>query len=494
MIRSIISGGQTGADRGALDASIYCGVPHGGWCPKGRLAEDGAIPLKYALQEMRSKDYLKRTEQNVIDSDCTLIFTYGPPSRGTKRTLEFTAKHGKSCHLVDLKTMNGDQAVEGIISWLNGQIEEHEYPPPPRHPVLNVAGPRESNVPGIADKVCAIVVQVLIRSNPDCRRHYPMTTPDESGEAIPEVAELISESSDVPDDGQWKADSLRSLDNITSVVLDAVLFAARRHVVQLRKDGKTPYINHPLEVAQILSREGKVGDPEMLAAALLHDTVEDTDTSPEEIDRQFGPKVRILVMELTEDKSLPKAERRNQTIQHAETLSARAKQIKIADLIANVRSLKTAPPADWKEGDVLAYLSWADAVQKSCSGINRGLDEAYRVSSAALGQLRYYPGDEVQLREVEIECTGLDEETARAVFAMAVVAAGPNEDGKSYLGAITDHFEPQNVYAYRAPAVPCWFVRLSRAGPPFILDGTSFIVAITKDSMDVVGKWYESWG
>jgi len=227
MIKKIVSGGQTGADRGGLDAAIYCHIPHGGWCPKGRLAEDTPIPERYQLTETRSKDYLRRTEQNVIDSDCTLVFTYGPPSRGTKRTIQFTEKHGRSCQVVDLKVLNSEQAVDGIVAWLNGQIEEHEYPAPPRHPVLNVAGPRESNIPGIADKVCAIVVQVLIRTNPDCRRHYPMTVPEEGGSHLPEIAELLA-ASEPEDDGEWRADGLQALDGVTGLVLDAALFANRR--------------------------------------------------------------------------------------------------------------------------------------------------------------------------------------------------------------------------------------------------------------------------
>jgi hypothetical protein len=175
MITKIVSGGQTGADRGALDAAIYCEVSYDGWMPKGRLAEDGTVPARYNLKEMRSKDYLKRTEQNVIDSDCTLVFSFGPPSGGTKRTVMFAEKHEKSCHIADLSIGDSAWIVDQICQWLLGNIEETEFPAPPRHPALNVAGPRESKLPGISDKVTAIMVQVLIRINPDCRRCYPMT-------------------------------------------------------------------------------------------------------------------------------------------------------------------------------------------------------------------------------------------------------------------------------------------------------------------------------
>ncbi len=181
MIKKIVSGGQTGADRGGLDAAIYCHIPHGGWCPKERLAEDGAIPARFNLTETGSKNYLQRTEWNVRDTDCTLVFTWGALSGGTKRTVEFAAKHGKSCHIADLKGMDTTLVVDHICQWLLGKIEEEEFPPPPRHPVLNVAGPRESKVPGLEDKVAAVMVDVLIRMNPDCGGLYPLTCPEGGG-------------------------------------------------------------------------------------------------------------------------------------------------------------------------------------------------------------------------------------------------------------------------------------------------------------------------
>ena len=101
-ITKIISGGQTGADRGGLDAAIVYGVPHGGWCPKGRISEDGTMPLKYDLKEMTNKNYLKRTEANVVDSDATVIFTQGKLSRGSKRTVYFCQEHGKPWLHIDL--------------------------------------------------------------------------------------------------------------------------------------------------------------------------------------------------------------------------------------------------------------------------------------------------------------------------------------------------------------------------------------------------------
>jgi len=133
----IITGGQTGVDRGALDAAIALGIPHGGWCPLGRLAEDGRIPPHYLLTETDSPEYRLRTERNVVDSDGTLILCRGKPSGGTELTLRWAERHRKPWLVVDL-----DRSPEAnrIRQW----IARHGVR------VLNVAGPRESQSPGIA--------------------------------------------------------------------------------------------------------------------------------------------------------------------------------------------------------------------------------------------------------------------------------------------------------------------------------------------------------
>jgi len=151
MIAKIISGGQTGADRGGLDAAIELNIPHGGRCPRGRLAEDGVIPVKYRLQEMNSPDYLKRTEQNIVDSDATVVFTYGAPSGGSKRTVQFAARHKRPCLHADL-TRPADAVVEQVKTWLETLGEGI---------VLNVAGSRESKHAGIQDMVREIMINVL---------------------------------------------------------------------------------------------------------------------------------------------------------------------------------------------------------------------------------------------------------------------------------------------------------------------------------------------
>lgn len=167
MIAKIFSGGQTGADRGGLDAALDCGVPHGGWCPKGRKAEDGRIPEKYTLREMESADYLARTEANVLDSDATVVFTEKNATGGSLRTLEFCLKHGKPWLHITLATMKPQRAVKEIVAWLQAGEIDYEYykAAVPGDCVLNVAGSRESKAPGIEATVRAIMVDVLAAAN-----------------------------------------------------------------------------------------------------------------------------------------------------------------------------------------------------------------------------------------------------------------------------------------------------------------------------------------
>ena len=116
-VAKIISGGQTGADRGGLDAAIEIGVPHGGWCPKGRRAEDGTIPPIYDLGEMRSSSYVSRTEQNVIDSHATVVLTCGPPTGGSRKTIEFADTHQRPCLQVDLTGWNPSRRGRRQCRW-----------------------------------------------------------------------------------------------------------------------------------------------------------------------------------------------------------------------------------------------------------------------------------------------------------------------------------------------------------------------------------------
>ena len=161
-------------------------------------------------------------------------------------------------------------------------------------------------------------------------------------------------------------------------ILKALHFAARKHRDQRRKDVEaSPYINHPIEVAEILAREGGVTDPITLQAAILHDTIEDTNTTREELDELFGEEVRRVVEEVTDDKSLPKAERKRLQIEHSRHLSSRAQQVKIGDKISNVLGVTSAPPADWSIERRREYLDWTEKVVAGCRGCNAALENVY---------------------------------------------------------------------------------------------------------------------
>ncbi|XP_043274289.1 guanosine-3',5'-bis(diphosphate) 3'-pyrophosphohydrolase MESH1 isoform X3 [Venturia canescens] len=151
-------------------------------------------------------------------------------------------------------------------------------------------------------------------------------------------------------------------------VMKAANFAAIKHTNQRRKDAaETPYINHPL---------GNVHDPDVIVAALLHDTVEDTDTTFEEIEMNFGSKVRKIVVEVTDDKNLPKQERKLLQIKHSPHISHEAKLVKLADKIYNLRDLLKATPVGWTSERVEEYFEWSKAVIAGCRGSNLPLETA----------------------------------------------------------------------------------------------------------------------
>lgn len=152
MIKKIISGGQTGADRAALDFAISNDIPHGGWAPKGRRAEDGTIPDHYNLREAPVPDYSRRTELNVMDADGTLILSHGELTGGSALTAQLAKKHGKPCLHVDLSRRTEFQATVDITHWLR----EH------RVDVLNVAGPRAGNDPKIYDATVNVLEAVWL--------------------------------------------------------------------------------------------------------------------------------------------------------------------------------------------------------------------------------------------------------------------------------------------------------------------------------------------
>nr|XP_057933014.1 guanosine-3',5'-bis(diphosphate) 3'-pyrophosphohydrolase MESH1 [Doryrhamphus excisus] len=160
------------------------------------------------------------------------------------------------------------------------------------------------------------------------------------------------------------------------LLIETVDFAAKKHRQQRRKDEEgTPYINHPIGVARILSHEGGVTDVETLQAALLHDTLEDTDTIPEELETKFGPIVTRIVQEVTDDKSLPKQERKRLQVERAPHCSHQAKLVKLADKLYNLRDLNCSTPVGWTGERVQQYFVWASEVVKGLKGTNSALEE-----------------------------------------------------------------------------------------------------------------------
>lgn len=166
------------------------------------------------------------------------------------------------------------------------------------------------------------------------------------------------------------------------LLLKALGFAAHKHRDQRRKDvAASPYINHPIALANILCNEGHITDVEVICGALLHDTVEDTETSFDEIEREFGRNIRQIVMDVSDDMTLPKAERKRLQIEHATHACAQARLVKLADKIANLRDTAMHPPAGWSLERRQEYFDWAKAVIDQLRGTHAGLeklfDEAY---------------------------------------------------------------------------------------------------------------------
>lgn len=167
------------------------------------------------------------------------------------------------------------------------------------------------------------------------------------------------------------------MDDVVTL-LDAIHFAADKHRYQRRKDADaTPYINHPLSLAELLARVGGVRDPVVLIAAVLHDTVEDTRTSFDEIEARYGAEVRAVVAEVTDDKSLGKLERKEQQVQHAAHASPRAKLVKLADKICNVMDVTDHAPPEWPAERRRAYLDWSARVVDACRGTNAVLEAEF---------------------------------------------------------------------------------------------------------------------
>jgi len=163
-----------------------------------------------------------------------------------------------------------------------------------------------------------------------------------------------------------------------TAILRAVAFAAHKHRNQRRKDEvASPYINHPIALAELLASVGLEQDTEVLIAALLHDTVEDTDTTFEELEAKFGTPIAEIVREVTDDKALPKEERKRLQVDHAAHASRSAKLVKLADKICNLRDIQASPPAGWSSQRKQEYFEWAKRVVDQIRGVHPRLEQLF---------------------------------------------------------------------------------------------------------------------
>ena len=168
------------------------------------------------------------------------------------------------------------------------------------------------------------------------------------------------------------------MDNSVGTILKAMRFAAEKHIDQRRKDSKSsPYINHPIQVAETLWTIGEIRDITLLVASILHDTIEDTGTKLEEIRAEFGEDVLALVLEVTDDKSLPKQVRKQLQVKTAPHKTRNAKLLKLADKICNVHDILATPPDDWSLERRQEYLLWTEKVVAGLRGVNTRLESHY---------------------------------------------------------------------------------------------------------------------
>lgn len=168
-----------------------------------------------------------------------------------------------------------------------------------------------------------------------------------------------------------------------ATLLTALAFAAERHRDQRRKDVEaSPYINHPIAVATVLATTGGVRDEAVLVAAVLHDTIEDTTTTREELVERFGEAVAALVVEMTDDKTLSKEARKRLQIEHAPHASSGAALLKLADKICNLEDIATRPPVDWPAERRLGYADWAESVVQRLGPVHPALEARFREAVA----------------------------------------------------------------------------------------------------------------
>lgn len=172
------------------------------------------------------------------------------------------------------------------------------------------------------------------------------------------------------------------------LLIRAAAFAAERHRHQRRRDAAaSPYINHPLALADVLANEGGVDDTVVLCAALLHDTLEDTDTRADELEAAFGARIAAVVREVSDDTSLPKHERKRLQIEHTARASREAQLVKLADKICNLRDLLASPPREWSRQRKEDYFDWSAQVIAGVRGVHPRLEAVFDAVYARAGEL-----------------------------------------------------------------------------------------------------------
>jgi len=172
--------------------------------------------------------------------------------------------------------------------------------------------------------------------------------------------------------------AMREAADSVGLLMKAMAFAAEKHRHQRRKDvDGSPYINHPISLANVLASEGGVTDVLVLGAAILHDTIEDTDTTEEELRATFGARLTAIVLEVTDDKSLAKHVRKQLQIDHAPHVSQEAKLVKLADKICNLRDILASPPPHWTPERKQEYFDWASRVVAGIRGVHPGLEAIF---------------------------------------------------------------------------------------------------------------------
>lgn len=210
--------------------------------------------------------------------------------------------------------------------------------------------------------MCRIVIKNEGWANAGVNPHKASRTPEEP---------LVNQTLNTPNQPAIEAGQM-------GLFVRALAFASEKHRNQRRKDSDaSPYINHPIALANVLANEGGVFNPVVLAAAVLHDTVEDTETTAEELAAIFGDKIAATVLEVTDDKTLDKNQRKQLQVEHAPHISDEAKLVKLADKICNLRDILASPPANWSAERKQDYFNWAAKVIDGLRGIHPGLENTF---------------------------------------------------------------------------------------------------------------------